>query len=258
MAGFNETDRKRIIEIVENVFEDGSITNHFNRLDYKRRFLLPLLSEEGYDVDGIDTDGKLDAIDAKIEAKPTLSYEQWADIYMDAMESRIGVEGKSRDEVEAHINETIIYLFITNEYLNHDDLSIEVNEQPSEFEFRFPSKTFFAECVESQYSENEFKNYAEEEKEKLNRFIEDELREINFPEQDPSKVRYEIRSIQFRQGSLDAFSEMMYYHYTYDTDNFHLWRYVTSDALYHDLLDNAQFGIEILDNPEDFENEEDY
>ena len=44
MAGFNETDRKRIIEIVENVFEDGSITNHFNRLDYKRRFLLPLLS----------------------------------------------------------------------------------------------------------------------------------------------------------------------------------------------------------------------
>lgn len=38
MAGFNETDRKRIIEIVENVFEDGSITNHFNRLDYKRRF----------------------------------------------------------------------------------------------------------------------------------------------------------------------------------------------------------------------------
>lgn len=149
MVGFNETDRKRIIELVEKVFEDGSITNNFNTIEYRRRFLLPLLSEEGYDVEGIDIDAKLDAIDAKIEVKPTLSYEQWADIYMDAMESRIGVEGKSRDEVEAHINETIIYLFITNEYLNHDDLSIEVNEQPSEFEFRFPSKTFFAEGVDN-------------------------------------------------------------------------------------------------------------
>ena len=44
MVGFNETDRKRIIELVEKVFEDGSITNNFNTIEYRRRFLLSKVS----------------------------------------------------------------------------------------------------------------------------------------------------------------------------------------------------------------------
>ena len=69
----NDVQRNRILELFESNFEDGNIKEYFNKYEVIYPDIMPILKEEGYNVEAINDHTQLSKIDfeaMKVDACP--------------------------------------------------------------------------------------------------------------------------------------------------------------------------------------------
>ena len=249
----SDTQRKKILELFEANFEDGDIEDYFNTIEGNHQLIKPILREEGFDMDAIKYDEDLEYINFKLEPKSLLSYDEWTNIYI----AKNDLENLTNEEADAMIDDYLIFTFIEKHASEHISFEVIINDTPEAFANRHPSLDFFHQEVTKNFSESEFYEYAKEERHILESQLSNYLRYINFPETDPSKVRYEIKKHKYANTSYESLVKSLHIYYVHTQDDFDLGHYVGSAGMYNDFLIKAIFDFEILDDPEDFENEED-
>lgn len=250
----NDVQRNRILELFESNFEDGNIKEYFNNYEVIYPDIMPILKEEGYNVEAINDHTQLSKIDFKVQPRTYTSYEDWAKLYI----AHKDLENKSDEDADADIHDYDIFNFIIRYFSMYCDLDITINETPEEFLNQYPTLEFFQDEVMKKFSKEQLIQYAKDERYYLESDVKNHLRDIQFPEQDPSKVRYDVKGYELLVSSYEDLIEGIYEYYTTSDDEFNLSQYAGSSEMYDDFLVNAQFEIEILDEPEDFENEEEY
>lgn len=250
----NDAQRNKILELFEANFEDGDIEDHFNMLKENHHIIKPILREEGFDMDAIKYREDLEYIDFKLEPKSLLSYDEWSNLYI----AKNDLENLTDEEADAKIDDYLVFIFIGNHASEYISFEVTINDTPEAFANRHPSLDFFHQEVTKNFSESEFYEYAKEEGSILESQLSNYLKYIKFPETDPSKVRYEIKKHRFSNTSYESLVKSLHIYYVHTQDDFDLSQYVGSAEMYNDFLIKVIFDFDILDDPEDFENEEEY